>query len=352
MTLHEAYQTLELNNRASDEEVKQQYRKLAKKYHPDVNKNDKDAETKFKKISEAYAVITNKTPTSNGPNLNDFGFDFSEILRGHFNFDFGFRQRPQQPQDKRSAFISQLKKEIPEQNINVVITVPVDGIIARTPILLENVSKITNCSTCNGLGINLATEHACKFCGGSGNITKQEGVYFSSSTCYACKGTGIVFDKCPQCNQNGHVQEASKISLNLNTQVALKTLYKIPNYGIPSKNKTPEKIGDLLVNIDVIPNEHVAVVNGFLTNTIPIIVSASDIINKNKIEIPTWNYETKQYEKVKVNLPEEVGFSSSPVMVNTTDLSFSYALDDYGLMNDYGARTKYLVRAVLDAVIK
>lgn len=352
MNIYEARKIFGINEKSSEEDIKKQYRILAKKYHPDANPGDQDTEEKFKQINEAYAVLTNKNGNSNDSNPVDFGFDLSEILRGHFNFNFGFQQPPTQNQ-RKEQFINSFKKPRPERTLSIDVIVPIMDILNKNPITLENINKISNCKLCNGFSVDVNQEHTCPQCNGTGSITKQTNMFFSSSSCYACGGIGIQLRKCPQCNPNGHTIETTKIALNLTTQVTLKTIYKIPGFGVPSNGITPEARGDLIVNIEPAENEFLAIRKGLLSNTQPLIVSISDIINQNKISIPVWDYEKKEISNAEIKLPPNVGFLDADVPVKIQpDLSFEFAIDDLGLLNDFGAKSKYLVYAVLNKIVQ
>lgn len=174
------YQVLGLNSKASQDEIKKAYRKLSKKYHPDINKKP-EAENKFKEISEAYQVLTGKTKVKPPPTVNPFN-----------NFN-GFNQNRQR---KAKNII---------YNLEITLEEAFSGTY-KNVLLRKN--KV--CVKCDGEGG--LDKKACNQCQGNGAIRSGNTIYM----CNNCLGKGFLFlKKCGSCNSKGYTEENTSISVNI-----------------------------------------------------------------------------------------------------------------------------------------
>lgn len=217
------YDILGVGKDASPEEIKSAYRKLAKQYHPDINKEE-GASEKFKEINEAYECLSDPQKKSNydqfgsstgpqgfggfGGNGGFSGFgDFSDLgdIFGNF-FGGGFGNA--QSMGARG------------EDLQVQITLSFEEAVFGVKKDLS-VPRIVSCAKCNGTGAKNGTEFTtCSDCHGTGQVRFQENSLFGrvvrQGPCKTCNGTGkIVKEKCDECNGNGYKKETSNISVNI-----------------------------------------------------------------------------------------------------------------------------------------
>jgi len=226
------YEILGLSSGASEKEVKSAYRKLAKKYHPDVNK-DPDAEAKFKEISQAYEDIINPKPKQ------QFGFDQQSPF-GDFGFDFFNQRRYQNPP-------VQLRIELtPEETFKTVV---------------KNVEyhRTIFCKSCDGTG-GKGSISGCTQCMGQGRViraTMQGNMWFQQDLgpCSKCQGRGKIYQNpCKDCNSSGVIDEFKSMSVNIEkgTLGRAIVLNHEGNHVDPKQEPAPLIIDVLLKNSDKI----------------------------------------------------------------------------------------------------
>ena len=195
------YKELGIGRNATQEEIKKAFRKLAVKYHPDKNQNDKSSEDKFKRVNEAYETLSDNNkkhvydnPGMGGPRggfTTGRGFDINEMFRSHFGT--GFSSRPTRPNTPRPLRGNDLKHGA---------TISIYDIITRTKKTID-FSYRDPCQNCNGTGAS-KTE-TCKTCGGMGMIqqVRQQGnIHMATNIqCPECRGAGAkVIEKCTKCD--------------------------------------------------------------------------------------------------------------------------------------------------------
>ncbi|MDE7156364.1 MAG: DnaJ domain-containing protein, partial [Lachnospiraceae bacterium] len=219
------YEVLGIDRNADDAAIKKAYRVLAKKYHPDTNPGDKEAEAKFKEASEAYAVLSDAEKrqrydqfghaafeggAGGGAGGFDFNFDdmgdiFGDIFGGMFG---GGRSRRNNNGPQRGANL--------RTSIRVTFEEAAFGCEKEIDITLKE-----ECATCHGSGAKAGTTpETCPKCGGKGQVvyTQQSlfGMVRNVQTCPDCKGKGkIVKDKCPDCYGTGYKSVRKKIQITV-----------------------------------------------------------------------------------------------------------------------------------------
>jgi molecular chaperone DnaJ len=243
--------------------VKDAFRKLALRFHPDRNK-EPGAEDRFKEIAEAYAVLSDPKKRSEydaggfagvaGFTPEDLfgGINFDEIFGG-LGFDFGlgggvfdrfFRRRKAGPARG--------------ENLEVVVRVPLEG-IARGGQEKVRLKKRETCPACRGSGAKAGTQpKKCESCGGTGRrVTSRRdaGVMFQSITsCVACYGRGETIEQpCPECKGAGEVEREETLTVNIPPGVEEGMVLRVPGHGLPSRD-AGGGAGDLFVVVQSAPD--------------------------------------------------------------------------------------------------
>ena len=260
MSKRDYYEVLGVGRSASDDELKKAYRKLAIKYHPDKNPDNKEAEEKFKEAAEAYEVLSDSEKRRRydqfghagvggaasgggqgfgGMNMEDIFSQFGDIFGDAFGFGGGGGSRGGRRVNRGTNLRVKVKLNLQEI---------VNG--AEKKIKLQ---KHVSCSTCNGTGAKGNAYESCKHCGGSGVQTKVAqtilGAMRTQTTCGSCSGEGrIIKDKCNTCHGDGLVRGEEVVSLNIPAGVAEGMQLSVSGKG----NAAPRGgiNGDLLVVIE------------------------------------------------------------------------------------------------------
>jgi len=220
------YEILGIDKSAGDAEIKKAYRGLAKKYHPDMNPGDKEAEAKFKEVNEAYDVLSDPDkkakydqyghaafdPSSGmgGAGFGGFGgfgdFDINDIFSSFFGGGMGGSSRRNGP--------------IRGDNVTIRQTLTFEEAVfgCKKEITYQ---KIQKCAECDGSGAEKGTSpKTCTTCNGSGQVRVQQrspfGVIQTTKQCDACRGTGkIIENKCNNCRGTGFTRVSKKLEVNI-----------------------------------------------------------------------------------------------------------------------------------------
>jgi molecular chaperone DnaJ len=241
------------------DEIKKTYRKLARKYHPDVNPGDKSAEDKFKEISEAYSVLSDDEKRKQYDSLGHdafksggHGHDFSganfEDIRNHFGgFDFGDIFG-----DMFGGGGSKSRRTAPRkgEDIHYTIQIPFKDAIFGNEYEIA-VNHTESCSSCGGKGGDRVTCSACK---GSGKAVSQQRGTFSMSPCPVCKGAGETFQNvCSVCKGSGYKNIQEKIKVRIPKGVDKDSKIRVPGKGNAGANGGTQ--GDLYIITNVKDHE-------------------------------------------------------------------------------------------------
>lgn len=258
MSKRDYYEILGVDKSASESEIKSAFRKLAKKYHPDVSK-EPDAAEKFKEAQEAYAVLSDESKRRqydqyghaafdqmNGGSGFDFsGFDFSDIfgdLFGGAGFDFfggrGSSNRATKGRDKL---------------VRVDLTFE-EAVFGCKKVVNLDVNE--SCSSCDGKGGH--GESSCSRCGGSGVVTTEQrtmfGAFMSRTTCPDCSGSGKSYrEKCSKCKGSGKVKVNKDLEVKIPAGVDTGNQLRMSGKGETGTNGGPN--GDVYLEFNVIPHE-------------------------------------------------------------------------------------------------
>lgn len=303
MSKRDFYEILGLTKSASEDEIKKAYRKLAIKYHPDKNPDDKAAEEKFKEAAEAYEVLSNPEKRQRynqyghagvggasgggggyggGMNMDDIFSQFGDIFGGGGGFGgFGGSSR------------GGGRRVVRGSNLRVKVKLNLQEIAKGVEKKLK-VNKFVNCNTCKGSGAKNGTFDTCKLCNGSGvQIRTQQtflGAMQTQTTCSGCNGEGkTVKDKCNTCHGDGIVRAEEVISINIPAGVAEGMQLSVGGKG----NAAPRGgiNGDLLVLIE--EEEHLELKRDGSNLFYDSYVNFADAALGTSIEIPTVDAKVK-----------------------------------------------------------
>ena len=260
------YEVLGLSKGASEDELKQAFRKLSRKYHPDFNPGDKEAEEKFKEINEAYEVLSDPDKKSRydqfghagvDPSYGGGGFgggfsggfgdmgDISDIFSSFFGGGFGSSSRSNPNAPRRGQDI--------QTNVNISFMEACFG--KKVDI---NVNRMEKCSDCNGSGAEPGSSpETCPECHGTGQVKVTQrtpfGMISSQKACTRCGGKGkIINDPCHKCHGNGRVNVTKSISVDIPAGIDDGQTIRVSGQGHGGLNGGPS--GDLHVTISVRPD--------------------------------------------------------------------------------------------------
>ena len=301
------YEVLGVSKGASEDEIKKAYKKLARKYHPDLNPDNKEAEEKFKEVNEAYESLSDPNKKARydqfgfagvDPNYGaggagggfDGGFDFGDLgdIFGSFfggGFGGGRRTNPNAPQRGESIRLS-LAISFEEAAFGCEKEVSVD--------------RMEQCGTCHGNGCAAGTTpEVCPDCHGTGQVQVRRqtpmGVFATSSPCGRCGGKGkIIHQPCPDCRGSGAVRRRKTIQVSIPAGIDNGQTISVRGQGSAGKNGGPA--GDLLVTITVRPHELFRREGTSVLCDAPI--TFAQAVLGAELEIPTID------GKVKYDLPE------------------------------------------------
>ena len=298
------YEVLGVSKSATADEIKSAFRKKAKQYHPDLNKDNPDAAEKFKEAQEAYEVLSddNKRKMYDqyghagvsggaGSGFSGFGgagfsdFDFGDIFDNIFGGGFGFGGGGSSSRNRATRGSDLLMK------INLDFEEAVYGCEKDI-----NVDVVEECDSCDGKGGH--GESTCSTCHGSGTVTSEQhtilGSFVSKTTCPTCNGKGKTYDKkCSECHGSGRVRKNKTISVNIPSGIDEDDRLRVSGKGNPGTNGGPN--GDLYLEFNIKNHEYFKRNNDDIYLEVPITIT--EAILGCKKDIPTL------YGNVKLTIP-------------------------------------------------
>lgn len=300
MSKRDYYEVLGVSKGASQDEIKKAYRKLSKKYHPDINK-EADAEEKFKEVKEAYEVLSDDQKRAHydqfghtDPNQGFGGFGgggdfggfggFEDIFSTFFGGGGGRRRDPNAPrQGADLQYTMTLKFE--------------DAVFGKETEI--EIPREENCETCNGTGAKKGTKpETCSHCHGTGQLNTEQNTPFgrivNRRVCHYCNGTGKeIKHKCSTCGGTGRVKKRRKIAVKIPAGIDDGQQLRVSGQGEPGINGGPA--GDLYVVFHIQPHEFFERDGDDVYCEIPVTFAQAAL--GDELEVPTL------HGKVKLKVP-------------------------------------------------
>ena len=309
---HDYYETLGVPRKADAEEIRKAYRKLARKYHPDLNPGDKAAEDRFKNVQEAYDVLSdpkkrpmydqfgfyseNGYPGAGGPppggaqqgqHFDFSGFDFSDFpgatagggtrretsgggFRDIFSQFFGGRGATAESQPEKGGDL--------EYVMNIDFWQAIKGTQTRV-----NITRYDVCTTCHGSGSSGGGETTCQQCKGTGHVSQMAGAMKFNLTCPRCGGSGKLRNACPTCNGEGRIAHTEAVEIRIPPGARDGSRLRVPGKGNAGTMGAPP--GDLYITTKVEPHPFFRRDGDNIEITVPITVWEASL--GAKIEVPT-----------------------------------------------------------------
>ena len=291
------YELLGVPRKAVQKDIRQAYRKLARKYHPDLNPGDKSAEEKFKQVQEAYDVLSDSkkrqaydqfgfdadrrgavppSETDSGVRFDFDGFDFGGAGTGGTSFrDFFSQFFPGGAAAARGPI------EEPGADLEYQITIGFWEAV-RGAVKKLTIAHLETCSTCGGTGTAGAPQ-VCPVCGGSGQVTQTSGKMRFKVTCSRCGGSGHVGVACPTCGGETRVRRNETIDVRIPAGMQTGSRVRVPGRGNAGTHGAPA--GDLYIITQVEPHPYFERHGDDLYTVVPITVVEAAL--GAKIEVPT-----------------------------------------------------------------
>jgi molecular chaperone DnaJ len=300
------YELLGVVRKASAKDIRTAFRKLARKYHPDLNPGDKSAEEKFKQLQEAYDVLSDSKKRqmydqygfysdnlppggpsgAGGPggeqdvNFDFGGFDFGggsgatgggSSFRDLFSqfFSGGRRGAAMEPEHEAGSDL--------EYQIEIGFWDAVRGAVKKL-----SITRLDACGTCHGTGA-VGSPQTCTTCGGTGTIQQAAGKMRFNVPCTRCGGTGQIRTLCKTCNGEGRLRRSETIDVRIPAGVSNGGMVRVPGKGNSGTMGAPA--GDLYLRVVVRPHEFFERRGDDLYTKIPVTVSEATL--GAKIEVPT-----------------------------------------------------------------
>lgn len=250
------YQTLGVERGASADEIKKAYRQLAKKYHPDLNRDDENAAQKFKEVNEAYQVLSDDQKRAQYDQFGSSAFDgsggagagysgfggggfggFEDIFESFFGGGASRRRGPARGTDIETS----IRIEFEEAAFGVKKDI--------------TINRYEPCDACEGTGAKKGTgKRTCPTCGGSGQVRRSMGGFLNITTCQQCGGSGeIIDDPCEVCGGTGKVNRKRTISINI--PAGINDGQTLTLYGQGNAGDQGAQAGSLLIYVRVKPHK-------------------------------------------------------------------------------------------------
>jgi molecular chaperone DnaJ len=302
------YEVLGVDKSASAEEIKKAYRQLAKKYHPDLNPGDKEAEEKFKEVNEAYEVLSDSDKKSRYDQFGHAGVDPSYGGGGYSGGFSGFGDMGDIGDIFNSFFgggfsssSSRSNANAPRRGSDISADITINFMDACFGKEVEvSLNRMEKCPDCNGSGAAAGSSaETCPDCHGSGQVKVTQrtpfGMISSAKPCTRCGGKGkVINNPCPKCHGNGRIAVPKKIKVTVPAGIDNGQILQVSGQGHAGTNGGPS--GDLHVNVSVRPDP-IFERDGYDIHT-DIPITYTQAVLGDEITVPTID------GKVKYTVPE------------------------------------------------
>jgi len=306
-TTQDYYGTLGVSRSASQDEIRKAYRKLARKHHPDLNPGDKAAEERFKRVQEAYDVLSEpkkrqmydqvgyysengpqpgRGPQA-GPGMDFGGFDFSDYASGGQagagagGFSGQFRDLFGQFFG-RGAHAEERPAPQPGTDLEYGLNIDFWQAIRGTQVKV-NVSRQEICGTCGGTGTAATGAVTCPQCQGKGTVTQMAGAMRFNISCPRCGGSGKLPNACPTCHGDGRLPASETVEVRIPPGVQTGTRLRVAAKGNAGTGGAPP--GDLYITVRVEPHAFFRREGDDIEIRVPVTVTEAGL--GAKIEVPT-----------------------------------------------------------------
>ncbi|MGH9774854.1 MAG: molecular chaperone DnaJ [Candidatus Acidiferrales bacterium] len=297
-TKQDYYELLGVPRKAAVKEIRQAYRKLARKYHPDLNPNDKSAEEKFKQIQEAYEVLSDpkkrqmydqfgfNAPGGGAPGAGpgtqdmhvDFdGFDFGQGGAGGASFRDIFSQF-----FRGGAVAHERAEREPGSDLEYQIDITF-GEAMRGVVKKLNFTRLDACAACRGTGATGGAQQVCPACGGTGQVTQVSGKMRFQMACSQCGGSGRLRSVCRTCGGEGRVRRSDTLEVRIPPGAQTGSRVRVAGRGNAGTAGGPP--GDLYIITRVEPHPFFERRGDDLFTRVPVTVSEAAL--GAKVEVPT-----------------------------------------------------------------
>lgn len=289
MSKRDFYEVLGVERTADDREIKKAYKRLAMKYHPDRNRDDPQAEEKFKEVKEAYEVLTDPQkraaydkfghagvdPSMGGGGPGGFGggaADFGDIFGDVFGDIFGGGGGRRQQRAARGADL--------RYNMELTLEEAVRGVSKEI-----KVPTLVGCDECHGSGAQAGTQpQTCPTCHGTGQVQMRQGFFAVSQACPHCRGKGkIIKDPCRKCHGEGRYQKTKTLNVKIPAGVDTGDRIRLSGEGEAGEYGAPA--GDLYVQVHV--KEHPIFVRDGNNLYCEVPISFTSAALGGEVEVPT-----------------------------------------------------------------
>jgi molecular chaperone DnaJ len=302
------YETLGVARGASEDDIRKAYRRLARKYHPDLNPGDKAAEDRFKAVQEAYDILSDSkkrqmydqfgfysengmpgagagSPFGEGPNMGFGGFDFSDFARNaggaRSGESFGFRDIFSQ-MFGRGAQAERATTPQKGDDLEYALDIDFWQAIKGTQVRV-NIQRQEMCEACKGSGSAGGNSPVCPECNGSGNVSQMAGAMRFNLTCPRCEGRGRLRNVCPSCFGDGRVARTDPVEVRIPAGVTAGARLRVAGKGNAGAMGGPA--GDLYITIRVEPHAFFERDGENIHVRVPVSISEAGL--GAKIEVPT-----------------------------------------------------------------
>jgi molecular chaperone DnaJ len=309
------YQTLGVERNADADEIRKAYRRLARKYHPDLNPGDKSAEDRFKSVQEAYDILSDPKkkqmfdqfgfysesgvpggaqggPRAGGPHMGFGGFDFSDVFTRGGGAGRAKGAHPEESANFQDIFSQWFGRQheggpqaqAPQKGTDLEYGLNIDfwQAIKGTQVRLK-ISRQETCGTCNGAGSRQGANIVCPECNGSGNVTQMAGAMRFSLTCPKCEGTGRLKNSCATCHGDGRLSSSESVEVRIPPGAQQGSRLRVAGKGNAGTMGAPS--GDLYITVRVDAHSFFRREGDDILITVPVRIDEAGL--GTRIEVPT-----------------------------------------------------------------